>query len=119
MPETIERFESTSKGQVWLGYGQTETMGATCLCSNRERPGSAGRQGPLVDLMIADEFDRNVNSGTPGEILIRGPLVFQGYWKEEKLTEHVFRDGWHHTGDLGRLDDEDTSGLPGGRLKRN
>jgi long-chain acyl-CoA synthetase len=44
--------------------------------------------------------------GKPGEIVIRGPLVFQGYWKQDELTQHVFREGWHHTGDLGRLDEE-------------
>jgi long-subunit acyl-CoA synthetase (AMP-forming) len=44
--------------------------------------------------------------GKTGEILIRGPLVFEGYWGEEELTKHTFRDGWHHTGDIGCLDEE-------------
>jgi long-chain acyl-CoA synthetase len=56
--------------------------------------------------MIADEFDQEVSRGESGEILVRGPLVFQGYWKEKKLSEHTLRGGWHHTGDLGRIDDE-------------
>jgi long-chain acyl-CoA synthetase len=104
LPETVKRFESLGHGQFWLAYGQTETMGLTCLCSNRERPGSAGKQGPLVDLKIVDEFDREVESGKPGEIAIRGPLVFQGYWRQDEATQHTFREGWHHTGDMGRLD---------------
>lgn len=103
--DTIERFENSGDGQFWLVYGQTETMALTCLCPNRERPGSDGRPGPLVDLMIADAFDQEVNRGESGEILVRGPLVFQGYWKERELTEHTLRRDWHHTGDLGRVDD--------------
>ncbi|MBU2262039.1 MAG: AMP-binding protein [Proteobacteria bacterium] len=106
LPETVKRFEGLGTGRFWLAYGQTETMGLTCLCPNSERPGSAGRPGPLVDLKIADELDREVPAGTPGEILIRGPLVFEGYWGEEELTRHTLRKGWHHTGDVGRLDEE-------------
>ena len=106
LPETIKRFERLGTGQFWLVYGQTETMGFTSICLNSERPGSAGRPGPLVDLKIVDEFDQEVEMGKSGEILIRGPLVFQGYWDEEGLTKYTFREGWHHTGDMGRLDKE-------------
>jgi long-chain acyl-CoA synthetase len=106
VPDMVKRFESLGHGQFWLAYGQTETMGWSCLCTNSERPGSAGKPGPLVDLKIVDEFDREVEVGKPGEILVRGPLVFKGYWREEELTKHTFRDGWHHTGDAGRLDEK-------------
>jgi acyl-CoA synthetase (AMP-forming)/AMP-acid ligase II len=106
LPATVQRFEALGTGRFCLAYGQTETMGLTCICLNAERPGSAGRPGPLVDLMIADERDREVASGKPGEILVRGPLVFKGYWGEEELTNLTFREGWHHTGDVGRLDEE-------------
>lgn len=106
LPATVKRFEDLGTGRFCLAYGQTETMGLTCGCLNAERPGSAGRPGALVDLMIADEFDREVEAGKPGEILVRGPLVFKGYWGEEELTNHTFREGWHHTGDVGRLDEE-------------
>ena len=47
-----------------------------------------------------------MEAGKVGEILVRGPLVFHGYWGEEDLTKHTFRDQWHHTGDAGRKDDE-------------
>jgi long-chain acyl-CoA synthetase len=106
LPATVQRFEALGTGRFCLAYGQTETMGLTCICLNAERPGSAGRPGALVDLMIADERDREVKAGKPGEILVRGPLVFQGYWGEEELTNHTLREGWHHTGDIGRLDEE-------------
>ncbi len=106
LPETVKRFEALGHGRFWPGYGQTETMGWTCVASHSERPGSAGRPGPLVDLKIVDEFDRELDIGKPGEIVIRGPLVFQGYWKEEELSNQTSREGWHHTGDMGRVDDE-------------
>jgi len=106
MQETIKRFEGLGQGQFWLVYGQTETMGLTSVCSNRERPGCAGKPGPLVDIKIIDEFDQDVETGKVGEILVRGPMVFQGYWGEEELTQHTFRDDWHHTGDAGRLDED-------------
>jgi acyl-CoA synthetase (AMP-forming)/AMP-acid ligase II len=106
LPDTAKRFENLGYGQFFAGYGQTETMGITCNCTNAERPHSAGKQGPMVDLKIVDEFDREVEVGRPGEIVIRGPLVFQGYWKQDELTQHTFREGWHHTGDIGRLDED-------------
>jgi acyl-CoA synthetase (AMP-forming)/AMP-acid ligase II len=106
LPDTVKRFEKLGTGQFWLAYGQTETMGLTCFCLNAERPGSAGRPGPLVDLRIADDADREVEPAKPGEIQIRGPLVFAGYWGEKELTDQTLRGGWHHTGDIGRLDEE-------------
>ena len=106
MQETIKRFENLGHGQFWLVYGQTETMGLTSVCSNREKAGCAGKAGPLVDIKIIDEFDHEVEAGKVGEILIRGPLVFHGYWGEEDLSKHTFRDQWHHTGDAGRMDEE-------------
>ncbi len=106
LPDTVKRFEDLGYGQFWLVYGQTETMGLTFVCSNRERPGCAGKPGPLVDVKITDEFDHEVEVGKVGEILVRGPLVFLGYLGEEELTRQTFRENWHHTGDAGRIDEE-------------
>jgi acyl-CoA synthetase (AMP-forming)/AMP-acid ligase II len=106
MQETIKRFEGLGHGQFWMVYGQTETMGLTSVCSNREKPGCAGKAGPLIDLKIVDEFDHEVEAGKVGEILVRGPLVFHGYWGEDDLTKYTFRDEWHHTGDAGRMDQD-------------
>ena len=80
LPDTTKKFESLGYGKFWLVYGQTETLGLPCLGLNLESPKLAGKPGPLVDLKIVDEYDREVERGKPGENVILGPLVFQGFW---------------------------------------
>lgn len=103
---SMAEFEKKIGSQCWIDYGQTETMAMTTFSPYSKRAGSSGRQGLLVDIKIVDEYDREVGVGKNGEILTRGPLVFQGYWGQDELTKYTFRDGWHHTGDIGRLDTE-------------
>jgi long-chain acyl-CoA synthetase len=60
----------------------------------------------MARVALFDEYDREVPRGTPGEICVRSPGVFLGYWGQEADTAYAFRNGWHHTGDIGRFDDE-------------
>jgi long-chain acyl-CoA synthetase len=69
-----------------------------------DKPGSAGRPVAAADVRLVDDYDREVPVGTPGEIVVRGPLVFQGYFAQPDVTAYTFRNGWHHTGDVGRFD---------------
>ncbi len=104
-PQTIARFQAACpRAAFWTGYGQTEVSGMATLAPFAERPGSAGRPALLTELAIVDDLDRPLPEGQTGEIVIRGPGVFHGYWNLEEDNRQVFREGWHHTGDLGRLD---------------
>jgi acyl-CoA synthetase (AMP-forming)/AMP-acid ligase II len=72
----------------------------------RERFTSAGRPTPLTTVAIMGEEDRLLPPGQRGEIVVRGPLVMAGYYKDPAATAEASRSGWHHTGDIGCLDDE-------------
>ena len=72
----------------------------------RDKPGAAGRPIPVCRVRLVDDYDREVPAGTPGEIVVRGPVVFQGYFGQPDVTAYTLRNGWHHTGDVGRFDDE-------------
>lgn len=105
-PETIERYQKTTGGTFYCMYGQTETSCVAAYGRYNDRPGSAGRVIPLADIRLVDDQDRPVARGSVGEIAVKGPMVFKGYWKQPATNAHTFRGGWHHTGDLGRLDDD-------------
>jgi long-chain acyl-CoA synthetase len=105
-PQTIERLHAETGAQFWTGFGQSETSGFVSIQRVAERPGAAGRPVPLSQVAIVDDYDRPVPTGTAGEIVVRGPLVFQGYFDQPDVTAYTFRNGWHHTGDVGRFDDD-------------
>jgi acyl-CoA synthetase (AMP-forming)/AMP-acid ligase II len=89
------------------GYGLTETApGATLLDADhvKEKSGTIARALFHVQLRIVDETDRDVATDTVGEVIVRGPNVFAGYWGKREATAEAFRGGWFHTGDLGRMD---------------
>jgi len=71
-----------------------------------EKPGSAGRQGLLMKIRIVDQQDMDVSNGQTGEIIVQGPMIFQGFWKYEDENRYTFRKKWHHTGDIGCLDSD-------------
>ena len=106
MPDIIEKWEAATGSKFWTMYGQTETSGLITFTEYFAKPGSAGVISPLANIKIADDFDTFLPIGETGEILVKGPLVFQGYWKATELNAHTFRGGWHHTGDLGMIDSD-------------
>ncbi len=105
-PDVIQKLQSETGARFWTGFGQAETTGVVTIGPADERPGSAGKPLPLATLRLVDESEEDVPLGLPGEIAVQGPLVFGGYWRDPDATEFAGRNGWHHTGDLGRFDEE-------------
>ncbi|MGD2272388.1 MAG: AMP-binding protein, partial [Desulfobacterales bacterium] len=105
-PETIEKYQKLTGGTFYCMYGQTETSCVATFAAYNERPGSAGRMLPLTVVRLVDDYDRPVSVDQVGEITVKGPMVFKGYWNLPEDNKYTFRDGWHHTGDMGRFDED-------------
>jgi acyl-CoA synthetase (AMP-forming)/AMP-acid ligase II len=103
---TIEEFQNATGGRYYAMYGQTETSCLTSMGKYNDSPGSAGKVVMLADVQLVDDHGRQVAPGQIGEITVKGPMVFMGYWDLPKENAYAFRDGWHHTGDLGRFDEQ-------------
>jgi acyl-CoA synthetase (AMP-forming)/AMP-acid ligase II len=91
------------------GYGLTETSSITASISGNDyvvRPTSVGIPVPICEVRIVDADGRDVPSGESGEIWIKGANVVPGYWQRPEETAAAFTEGWLHSGDIGRLDDE-------------
>ena len=91
-------------GQV---YGATETGPVSIYLRAEDamrKVGSAGKAAVHAEIRIVDADGRDVQAGEVGEILVRAPNLMQGYWKDP--DNPGFQDGWFHTGDLARVDDE-------------
>lgn len=105
-PDNIQRFlEFVPQARFWTGYGQTEAMGVSGGAID-EKPGSAGKPSLTTHVALFDDYDEKVPIGSEGEICVRGPSVFLGYWNLEAETAYTLRNGWHHTGDIGRFDED-------------
>jgi long-chain acyl-CoA synthetase len=106
-PETIARFErECPTARFWSVFGQSETSGFVTMGPFRDKPGAAGRPALLASVAVLDETDQPAGTGDVGEIAVRGPTVFKGYWNCEADTAITLRNGWHHTGDQGAFDAE-------------
>lgn len=105
-PDNIRRFKEIAPHVGFMtGFGQTEALMVTGG-PMEERPGSAGTPTHVCRVALFDDHDQPVPVGLPGEICVRGPTVFLGYWGREEDNRYAFRNGWHHTGDIGRFDED-------------
>jgi long-chain acyl-CoA synthetase len=107
-PELLEAFEERFHIPVVEGYGLTEAAPIVAINRFGERckPGSIGPAVPGTEVRVADSTGRDVRPGEPGELLARGPSVMKGYYNRPEATRRVLRDGWLHTGDLVRMDED-------------
>ena len=91
------------------GWGMTETSPAGTMLDAADairKVGSAGKAMMHTAIRIVDDAGKNVEQGGIGELLIKGPNITPGYWNKPEATAAAFTDGWLHTGDAARLDDE-------------
>ena len=107
LPSLREKVEKAFGVTILEGYGCTEASAIiTAATVGESRAGSVGRPAPHVEVAILDPLGRPVPTGDEGEICARGAGVMQGYWKEPDLTARTIVDGWLHTGDVGRVDED-------------
>ena len=107
-PELFPEFEKHLGIRVLEGYGLTETS-PCCVFTMpllKQKPGSIGTILPGVEVKVVDEEGREVPAGGIGELVIRGDVVMQGYYKDQEATDEVMRGGWLHSGDLAHMDEE-------------
>jgi long-chain acyl-CoA synthetase len=107
--EMLHAFEAAFGCVILEGYGLSETSPIASFNSrDRERKaGSIGQPVDGVEMKIVNPQGEDVPQGEVGEILIRGHNVMKGYWQRLDATaEAITPDGWFHSGDLGRMDDE-------------
>jgi len=106
--EVLRGFGQAFGCMVLEGYGLSETSPvASFNLPDRERkPGSIGTPVRGVQMRVVDPEDHEVPQGEVGEIAVRGPNVMKGYWHRPEATAEAIRDGWFHTGDLARVDED-------------
>jgi long-chain acyl-CoA synthetase len=106
--EVLKGFEKKFGCEIREGYGLSE--GTTALSSHpagaERKPGSVGLPIPGVEIQIVDENDNPLPVGEIGEIVSRGPNTMQGYFNMPEETAAALRNGWLHTGDMGRFDED-------------
>lgn len=101
---TLEKWKSISSHTLLERYGMTETGMILSNKLNSRVPGHVGWPMPDVEIRIVDEQLQDVEVGTPGELLVRGPQLFSRYWNRPEATNSSFIDGWFRTGDVGVIE---------------
>ena len=111
MPLAVARAWKEKFGiDIWEGYGLSEATTVNCGNIAERRPPKYGSIGKCYQkcntIKIFDNQDNELPAGQTGEIVIRGPGVMKGYWNKPVETAAAIRNGWLHTGDVGRMDDD-------------
>src|SRR5437660_8152143 len=106
--EVMRAFEEKFKVKILEGYGLSETSPVATFnrLDRPNKPGSIGLPVWGVSVRIVDWNDNDVGTNEVGEIVIRGHNVMKGYYRRPEATAQAFRNGWFHTGDVGRRDEE-------------
>jgi acyl-CoA synthetase (AMP-forming)/AMP-acid ligase II len=107
-PEALRRFHQfCPQAQLLNGWGLTETNAPTVvLPMGSDKIESVGRPAPWIQVKIFSDTEQELPAGVIGEVVVKSWVVSAGYFKDEPLTRSTIRDGWFHTGDLGKFDTE-------------
>jgi acyl-CoA synthetase (AMP-forming)/AMP-acid ligase II len=109
-PKLLERITANLPGRAPSnGYGMTETTALAIGNAGGDyhgRPDSIGRPTAVVDVRVVGPMGAELPPGEVGELCVRGPNVILGYWNKPEATAETFVNGWLHTGDLARIDEE-------------
>jgi malonyl-CoA/methylmalonyl-CoA synthetase len=104
-PHVLESFRERFGHTILERYGMTETLMLTSnLLEGERRAGTVGYPLPGVSVMVRDSSGTPLDAGEVGEVWVKGPTVFAGYWRNPEATEAAFHEGWFATGDLGEFD---------------
>lgn len=107
-PDALRRFHQYCPNAHLLnGWGMTETNAPTVvLPMGSQKIESVGRPIPWAEVKIHDDNDKELAAGQVGEVVVKSWVVTDGYYKDPALTAETLRNGWFHTGDLGKFDAE-------------
>lgn len=107
---TLKRLIETFKADFKLGIGMTEVYPSTFTFRPEDQLRKEGPYwgvpGLIYDCVVADDEGNILPHGQAGELLYRGPGIMEGYLKDEESTAEAIRNGWFHSGDIGRFDEE-------------
>ncbi len=106
--ETLDTWKRHYGSPIQEGYGLTETSPTATWSQGPVKPkfGSCGKAIWGCQIKIVDDEGNTLPIGKEGEVLIRGVNVMKGYYKQPEATAQILKDGWFHSGDIGKLDDE-------------
>lgn len=106
---TAEKLGKIFEGGFIAGYGLTEASPGVTMLEPKYfegRPDSIGKAIPHVDVRLVNDQDQEVEVGEIGELIVRGHNVFKGYYNKPEANAETLRNGWLHTGDLAKRDEE-------------
>jgi long-chain acyl-CoA synthetase len=106
--EVMKGFEEQFDCHILEGYGLSETSPvASFNHPDKERkPGTIGTPIEGVEMKLVDDDGNEVETGDVGEIVIKGHNIMKGYWNRPDATEEAIKDGWFHSGDMGKVDED-------------